>query len=230
MHIEPGVVNGAKLALSYGTASIAFAGTAAYVVGHLKNQGLGSLIVKSAIATAAVFFSFEVMFHYPIGVSEVHLIFGTSLLLLFGVAPAALGLSLGLLIQGVFFAPTDLPQYGMNVTTLLVPLFALHLMVARITRPGQAYKDLKYHQVLRFSLAYQGGIIAWVAFWAFYGHGFNAENVHAIGTFGVAYLSVVLIEPIVDLVLLALAKSYASSISNSPLNNILLESRLFYNN
>lgn len=230
MHIEPGVVNGAKIALSYGTASVAFAGTAAYVAGHLKKQGLGSLIAKSAIATAAVFFSFEVMFHYPVGVSEVHLIFGTSLLLLFGVAPAALGLTLGLLIQGLFFAPTDLPQYAMNVTTLLVPLFALHWMVTRITRPGQAYKDLKYSQVLRFSLTYQGGIVAWVAFWAFYGHGFTIENAHAVGTFGVAYLSVVLIEPIVDLALLALAKSYASSLSEAPSKNILLESRLFYNN
>ena len=36
-----------------------------------------------------------------------------------------LALALGLLVQGLFFAPFDLPQYGMNVTTLLVPLFAL---------------------------------------------------------------------------------------------------------
>ena len=28
-------------------------------------------------------------------------------------------------MQGFFFAPADLPQFGMNVTTLLVPLFAL---------------------------------------------------------------------------------------------------------
>ena len=53
-----------------------------------------------------------------------HLILGSTLLLLFGAGAAAIGLAVGLLIQGLFFAQFDLPQYGMNVTTLLLPLGA----------------------------------------------------------------------------------------------------------
>jgi ABC-type Co2+ transport system permease subunit len=40
-----------------------------------------------------------------VGVSEVHLILGTTLLLIFGAAPAAIGLAAGLLVQSLFFAP-----------------------------------------------------------------------------------------------------------------------------
>ena len=45
-----------------------------------------------------------------------------------------------------------------------------------------------------------------MAFWAFYGQGFGADNISAITSFGLAYLSVILIEPIVDVALLAIAK------------------------
>ncbi len=42
---------------------------------------------------------------WPVGVSEVHLILGTTLFLMLGAAPAAIGLAAGLLVQGLFFAP-----------------------------------------------------------------------------------------------------------------------------
>ena len=45
-----------------------------------------------------------------------------------------------------------------------------------------------------------------MAFWAFYGQGFSVDNISAITSFGLAYLSVILIEPIVDVALLAIAK------------------------
>ena len=131
-----------------------------------------------------VFVFFEVLPHVPVGVSEVHLILGTTLFLLLGAAPAAIGLAAGLLVQGLFFAPFDLPQYGMNVTTLLVPLFAIHLLARRVVPATTAYVDLGYSQVLKLSVAYQGGIVAWVAFWAIYGQGFSAANLASIGTFG----------------------------------------------
>ena len=149
----------------------------------------------------------ELMTNYPIGVSEVHLILGSTLFLLFGAAPAAVGLALGLLAQGMLLAPFDLPQYGMNVTTLLVPLFALQMLARRVIAPGTAYVDLKYSQVLSLSAAYQGGIVAWVAFWAIYGQGLAAENVGAIASFGAAYVLVLLAEPLIDLAVLAGAKT-----------------------
>ena len=78
-----------------------------------------------------------------------------------------------------------------------------------------AYVDLTYSQVLKLSITYQTGIITWVAFWAFYGQGFGSENVSSVLSFGAAYLLVILIEPIVDLGVLALAKSRQDLARNS---------------
>lgn len=206
MHIEPGVVNGAKLALSYATAAGAAVYSAKLVWESLLAKGLVSLIARSAMATLAVFIFFELLPHFAVGVSEVHFILGTTLLLILGTAPAAIGLALGLLAQGVLFAPIDLPQYAMNVTTLLVPLFAIHVLAKKIIAPDTAYVDLTYTQALKLSATYQGGVVVWVAFWAFYGSGFGAENVTAVMTFGAAYMTVLLIEPIADLAILAGAK------------------------
>ncbi|SIS96632.1 energy-coupling factor ABC transporter permease [Paracoccus saliphilus] len=206
MHIEPGIVTGAKIALSHATAAAAAGYTLKLAWEALRERGLASLAGRAVLTTAAVFTFFEIMPHFPVGVSEVHFILGSTLFLLFGAAPAAIGLALGLLLQGMLFAPFDLPQYGMNITTLLVPLFALQALAARIIAPGTAYVDLRYGQALALSTAYQGGIVAWVAFWAIYGQGF-AGGIHGIATFGAAYMLVVLIEPLVDLAVLAGAKS-----------------------
>ena len=116
-------------------------------------------------------------------------------------------IALGLLLQGLFFEPTDLPQYGMNVTTLLVPLFAIQALAARIIARNTAYVDLKYRQALGLSTAYQSGIVAWVAFWALYGAGFGAANLANIVSFAASYALVIVIEPLADLAVLALAKS-----------------------
>ncbi len=226
MHIEPGVVDGARMALGYGTAAAAFGGTLKLAIDFVREKGVGALAAKSLLAGASVFVFFEVFFHYPVGVSEVHLILGTSLLLMFGAAPAAIGLAIGLLAQGLFFAPTDLPQYGMNVTTLLVSLFATHVLAKRIIAADQSYVDLRYSQVLRLSAMYQGGIIAWVAFWAFYGLGFTQETLGSVARFGGAYLSVIVIEPLADLGLLALAKTLKKA-SDTPIIRLLLNPELY---
>ncbi|MFN3499367.1 MAG: energy-coupling factor ABC transporter permease, partial [Pannonibacter indicus] len=208
MHIEEGVVEGAKIILSYGTAAAAFGLAAKLAVDDLRtNGGAIPLLLRSIMTTALVFCFFEVLPHHPVGVSEVHLILGSTLLLLFGAGAAAIGLAAGLLIQGLFFAPFDLPQYGMNVTTLLVPLFGISLLAKRIIAPSTPYVDLKYSQALALSTAYQGGIVAWVAFWAIYGHGFSAENLADVASFGAAYMTVIILEPLVDLGVLAGAKA-----------------------
>lgn len=207
MHIEPGIVDGTKIALSYATAAATGGYTLKLAAETLREGGPVALVSRSAIATAAVFTFFQILPHYPVGVSEVHLILGSTLFLILGAAPAAIGLALGLLIQGLFFAPFDLPQYGMNVTTLLVPLFGLTLLARKVIAPGTAYVDLTYGQALALSAAYQGGIVAWVAFWAFYGQGISVESLSAVGSFGAAYMLVILLEPLVDLAVLAGAKS-----------------------
>jgi ABC-type Co2+ transport system permease subunit len=207
MHIEPGLVDGSKIFLSYATATVALGYTAKLALDTVKKEGVAALLLRAAIATALVFSFFELLPHHPVGISEVHLILGTTLMLLFGVAPAAIGLMGGLLIQSLFFAPPDLPQYGMNITTLLVPLFATAALARRIIPESLAYVDIGYAQAFKLSAAYQGGIVMWVGFWAIYGKGMGAENVSDIASFGTAYMGVVLLEPLVDLGILAIAKS-----------------------
>ncbi|MDR7126085.1 energy-coupling factor ABC transporter permease [Pseudotabrizicola sp. 4114] len=205
MHIEPGLVDGAKITLSYATAAAAGATGLWFARETLKERGLMSLAVRSVIAAVLTFVFFEILPTFPVGVSEVHFILGSTLFLILGAGPSAIGLALGLLVQGLFFAPADLPQFAMNVTTLLVPLFALTALARRLIAPGTAYIDLKYTQVLALSACYQGGVVAWVAFWAIYGMG--TEAFAPVGTFAVAYLAVIILEPLADLAVLAAAKA-----------------------
>ncbi|MBT9384737.1 energy-coupling factor ABC transporter permease [Pseudooceanicola sp. CBS1P-1] len=207
MHIEPGLISPAKMILSYATAAGAGAFWLKTAAAGLKEKGLASLAARGAMATAAVFTFFQVLPHYPVGISEVHFILGSTLFLLLGAAPAAFGLAFGLLLQGLFFAPFDLPQYGANVTTLLVPLFALKALADTLIPRATAYVDIRYRDALALSTAYQGGVVLWVAFWAFYGQGFSATTAASVFSFGGAYMLVVLVEPLADLAVLAAAKS-----------------------
>lgn len=206
MHMEPGIVDAGKAMFGYATA----AGAIGIVAGSLRTAvrayGVTATGLRSILAIIMVLSFFELLPHPSVGVSEVHFIFGTTLLLLLGLAPAALGLALGLLLQGVFFAPYDLPQLGMNVTTLLVPLFAADAVAKRIIPHGTAYSEVGYGQLLKLSTVYQGGIVSWVAFWAVYGRGLGPENSASVMSFGFAYMGVVIIEPVVDRAVLALAK------------------------
>lgn len=209
MHIEVGVVDSAKMVLSYATAIVAFSYLAKQAWDTIKEKGATSLLLRAITTTLFVLVFFEVFPHHSVGISEVHLILGSTLFLIFGLAPAGIGLALGLLIQGLFFAPFDLPNYAVNVTTLLVPLYTMALVAKKIIAPSTAYKDLSYVQTVKLSLAYQGGIISWVAFWALYGQGFGAENLSAVATFSLAYSTVVLLEPLVDIAILAGAKTFS---------------------
>ena len=222
MHIEPGVVTGAKMFLSYATAAGVLGAGFKLAWENIKESGFVSFIIKTLIATGIVFSCFEVLPHYPIGVSEVHLILGTTIYLVFGVGPAMLGLALGLLIQGVFFAPFDLSQYGINVTTLLASMLILHVAASKVIPKGMAYKDISYTQLLKLSVVWEGAIVSWVAFWAFYGQGFSATNIHNVLIFGGAYMTVVILEPLVDLMVLAAVKAFYKSNKC----NILFDKRL----
>jgi len=223
MHIAPGMVDSTKIALSYATASVALIGVAKLSYDNIQENSTLSFLLKVIASTLLVFIFFEVFPHYLVGVSEVHLIMASTLFLLFGVAPAGMGLAFGLLLQGLFFAPFDLPQYGMNVTTLIVPLMGISYLAQKIIPKEMPYTSLQYTQVLKLSLTYQAGIVSWVAFWAFYGQGFGAENIASVVRFGLAYMLVVLIEPLADLALLAVAKSLKGRLGTTE----LVEKRLY---
>ncbi len=221
MHIEAGVVQGAKMILSYATAAGVVGMGAKLAYENIRDNGIVSFVLKSLLATVLVFICFEVFPHYPIGISEVHLILGTTIFLIFGIAPAMVGLAIGLLVQGLFFAQFDLPQYGINVTTLLASMLILHTAAKKIIPKKTAYKDISYTQMLKMSIVWEGAVVSWVAFWAFYGQGFGVENIQNILSFGSAYMLVVIIEPLIDLAVLSAVKAFDSNKCN-----ILFEKRL----
>ena len=225
MHIEPGVVDEAEMALGYAATAGAAGLTINYSVDTLRQSNSLAFALRLIMAALLTVFFFEVLPKIPVGVSEVHFIFGSTLFLLFGATPAAIGLAAGLAIQGLFLAPADLPQYFMNTSTLLFPLFAISWVADRIIAPNKAYVDCTYKQVLKLSATYQAGIVAWVAFWAFYGQGFGADNISAVTGFGLAYLSVILIEPIVDVALLAIAKMRRDMSSSMLFTRRLIQSK-----
>jgi ABC-type Co2+ transport system permease subunit len=210
MHIEPGVVEGAKMALGAATGL----GVVAYALKSLaqnaKNSGALKTVVQLAACTLATLMFFEVFWRQSVGVSEVHLIFGATLYLLFGLGPTAIGLSLGLLAQGLLFEPSDLAQYGMNVTTLLVPLFVVNAYVSKRIPQQTSFVQLNYQELLKISAMYQGGIIAWVAFWVVWGQGVTAASMSGIASFATLYAAVILAETAVSVALLYGFKRFAS--------------------
>lgn len=226
MHMEPGIVDGTKIMLSYATAGACALYAAKLSIDHARQEGGLSLIVRSLIAAVLVFVFFEVFPHAPVGVSEVHLILGSTLFLTLGAAPTAIGLAIGLGLQSMFFEPQDLPQYGMNVTTLLAALFAMQAVARRVLPANVPYVDLGYSHVARMSVVFQGGIVAWVAFWTIYGRGFGIETLQSVGSFGAAYMTVVLLEPLVDLAVLAAAKGMRG-MSGKP-GNVFMTPRLHH--
>ena len=219
MHIKPGVVQGTKLLLSVGTALTAGGLVLRQCLEFLVQHGLSALLGRTICTGVLVFFFFEILPSSPVGVSEVRLILGSTLFFLFGLVPSALGLAIGLLAQ----APWDLPQYGMNVTTLLLPLLMVYAIAERIIHRQTAYQDLSYGQVLQLSLVYQGGIVSWVAFWVFYGQGFGADSMFQVLSFGSAYLGVIVLEPLINLSLLAGVKILPSLRNSSVFSKSLFQ-------
>jgi hypothetical protein len=94
----------------------------------------------------------------------------------------------------------------MNLTSLLLPLFALNYVARRVISPRTAYVDLSSQQVLKLSATFQGGVVAWVIFWTIYGQGFSVPTITSILSFGSAYIGVIVLESCFDLCLLAGAK------------------------
>ena len=223
MHIEPGVVNGAKIGLSYLTGAAAIAlGLKLLIQRMFNSTSVLVTAVRCLITTIFVFSFFEVLPQYPLGVSEVHFIFGATLFLFFGAGATAFGLVAGLSLQGILLAPSDLPQLYINISTLLFPLFAVSYISTKIIPANISYTDLKYTHVISLTGIYQGGIILWVAFWCFYGQGFNQETFYNVGVFSLAYSTVIGIECLLDVGLLATFKSYKKRSLPSVFNQRLI--------
>ena len=78
MHVEPGIVQASKIGLSYGTALTSIVLALKATKNCFKEDGPLSFLVKTLMTTLLVFTFFEVLPHYPVGVSEVHFILGST--------------------------------------------------------------------------------------------------------------------------------------------------------
>jgi ABC-type Co2+ transport system permease subunit len=181
MHIEPGYVSTAKVALANVTA-----------VGFLGSQAAGlfkkpQLIVRSLLA--ALFFTvFMQSFHMPVGPSELHFVGAMPMYLTLGFLPTLFGFAIGLALQGALFTPTDLVHLGVNTLSLALPLAALHATI------GRRVADVDVKTILKFDAFYYSGVTLMVGFWLAIGE--VATPLSAWATFASSYLAVVMIEPV----------------------------------
>lgn len=181
MHIEPGYVSAAKIAL---------ANTAA--IGVLGGQSLQlirqpQLVVRTLLA--AVFFTFFMqMYHLPVGPSELHFVGAMPIYLTLGFVPTLIGFGFGLLLQGLLFTPTDLVHLGINTLSLAVPLGLLHASL------GKRLQKLDIKTILKLDAAYYSGVTLMVGFWLAIGEA--ATPLAAWAGFAASYISLVLIEPV----------------------------------
>lgn len=197
MHIEPGILSGAKIA----AANLTAIGLAAAQAPQLVKQP--QLVLRTLLA--ALFFSvFMQSFHLPAGASELHFIGAMPIYLTLGFVPTLLGFGLGLLLQGVIFEPADLLHLGVNFLSLAVPLLALHLGLGRRLAAGAA---TEIRSVLKLDAAYYAGVAIMVGFWLSMGE--VATPFAEWMTFAAAYLPVVLIEPVLTVALVRLLQSQA---------------------
>lgn len=197
MHIEPGILSGAKIA----AANLAAIGLVAAQAPQVVKRP--QLILRTLLA--ALFFSvFMQSFHLPAGASELHFIGAMPIYLTLGFVPTLLGFGLGLLLQGVIFEPADLLHLGVNFLSLAMPLLALHLGLGRKLAAGAA---TEIRSVLKLDAAYYAGVAAMVGFWLSMGE--VATPFAEWMTFAAAYLPVVLIEPVLTVAVVRLLQSQA---------------------
>ena len=197
MHIEPGILSGAKIA----AANLAAIGLVAAQAPQVVKRP--QLILRTLLA--ALFFSvFMQSFHLPAGASELHFIGAMPIYLTLGFVPTLLGFGLGLLLQGVVFEPADLLHLGVNFLSLAMPLLALHLGLGRKLAAGAA---TEIRSVLKLDAAYYAGVAAMVGFWLSMGE--VATPFAEWMTFAAADLPVVLIEPVLTVAVVRLLQSQA---------------------
>lgn len=197
MHIEPGILSGAKIA----AANLTAIGLAAAQAPQLVKQP--QLVLRTLLA--ALFFSvFMQSFHLSAGASELHFIGAMPIYLTLGFVPTLLGFGLGLLLQGVIFEPADLLHLGVNFLSLAVPLLALHLGLGRRLAAGAA---TEIRSVLKLDATYYAGVAIMVGFWLSMGE--VATPFAEWMTFAAAYLPVVLIEPVLTVAVVRLLQSQA---------------------
>ncbi len=201
MHIEPGVLDAAKIA----SANIAAMGTlGASAFGVLRRP---ADLAKTLLA--ALFFSvFMQIWHMPVGPSELHLIGASAIYFTFGFLPTLLGFALGLALQGLLFEPQDLVHLGVNSLSLMVPLIAVHAAFGRRFFASGGI-ETRWASALRFDAAYYAGVVAMVGFWLALGQ--EPTPLQSWATFAASYLPLIALEPVFTLLVLKGLKRFEAT-------------------
>ncbi|MDP1732611.1 MAG: energy-coupling factor ABC transporter permease [Devosia sp.] len=187
MHIEPGILNAAKL-VSANAGAIA---TLATFGAGLVRQPI--LLVRAGLA--AVFFSmFMEIFHLPVGASELHFVGASAVYMLFGFLPTLVAFAVGLLLQGLVFEPQDLVHLGVNSLSLMLPLIVAHQVVGRRFFAGRNKLAVRWASVVRFDAIYYAGLVTMVGFWLSLGNE-PTPVLNWLG-FALSYVPLVLVEPL----------------------------------
>ncbi len=203
MHIELGLIAATKLAFANAGAIATLSGNA---VSLIKKP---NLIVKTVLA-GMFFTAFMQAFHMPVGASELHFI-GTSIIyLFFGFLPTLFGFALGLLLQAIIFEPADMMHLGVNILSLSLPLIGAHMLYGKKFFNQKNPKKVSWSSIVRFDAIYYAGVITMVGFWLSIGN--EPTPFYNWAIFAIAYLPLVLIEPILTYGALKLSNS---SLGNS---------------
>ena len=192
MHIEPGYVASAKI-LAANLAAAALLGSQSI---HLLKAP--QLVVRSLIA-GVLFLLFMQAFHLPVGPSELHFLGAMPLYLALGFVPALFGFAIGLLAQGLLFAPADLVHIGVNTLSLAVPLTLVHATLGKRLLAARARLDLR--AVLKLDAAFYSGVTLMVGFWLAVGE--VATPLSAWLAFASSYAAIVAVKPLLTLLVVA---------------------------
>ena len=202
MHIEPGFVAPAKVAIANVTA-MGLLGL--YAKGFIKNP---FDIVKMVLA--AIFFSiFMQGFHMNVGPSELHFVGGMAIYLTLGFVPTLFGFAAGLLLQGLLFEPMDLPHLAVNSLSLILPLILVHYTAGRKLFDKSLGKRVSWKEILKLDAIFYSGVTGMVGFWLLIG---EVETPFSSWlAFTGSYLAVVATEPVFTYFSIRALKSYEGS-------------------
>ena len=201
MHIEPGVLNAAKVLYANVTAIATLAAFSPKLIIRPDN------VIKTLLA-AAFFSVFMEVFHLPVGASELHFVGASAVYFVFGFIPMLFGFAMGLLLQGLLFEPQDLVHLGVNSLSLMLPLIAAHGLLGRRFF-SEGGRRIRWAEVVKFDAVYYTGVVAMVGFWLSMGEEPTPLNNWAL--FAVSYLPLVLCEPLFTCLVVRTLKRYTDN-------------------
>ena len=162
MHIEPGYVQPAKIAMANaGAVGLALWAAKEQIKDWAKAPWT---FVKTGVAALA-FTVFMQSFSAPVGPSELHFVGAMAMYLTLGFLPTLLGFAIGLTLQGLLFSPWDLVHLGVNSLSLMAPLLVVHVTMGKALFDKNLKRRLNFATMVKLDAVYYTGVTSMVGFW-----------------------------------------------------------------